>query len=1454
MSQRADPSVFETLESLDVPDSSNWRGVYVNASGHKPLPFPLGHLTRGLMRKRSDPSAFIGCSTWFFEATYRFLLALVLRPCIRNVVIDDGLAQLFDPILGLDSGRPVSLGGWRELTFECLARVVDHPKALGEIPLFLKQYAGRSSDLDRLRKLNEVVVHFRNRLSHGARDGNAARFEEKEAQLYERAVIRLLLDLDPLRGYALLMHDPDEDEGYIEIDAGGRMVPLPDPRLGDAQVFVSSMGSSRPVPHEVLLGEWQPDRRGIRAAWSMHPFLTLAPSGDSHGALRAQLFERYVSSPPPRVVFDVAQFSEGHAVGETKAEDSSAELVDLMNALIGVLQKKRAAGHRRRETGQSAPTAQAAPTSEVADAEQVARDAELQRIAEERRDDFARRIGHRRDACFQGRSDEIRRVVAALKKRKSLQIQSHIFGMGGVGKTALAVEICYQLIAADVFRDGVLWYRVRQEDVAEVIKRCTIDLDIDPTINAIADLDSRVATFQHHLRKRDLLIVLDNADYEIAVMRPIFDLFGGMPVLVTSRRDFQLPGSVAVRLGELLPEEAQALARALLQPAVDGGRGGFRLHDADIEALCAALGHLPLAVVLASAHIRERRMTITRYLTAWRSRRDRLALLSAERVDAKEEKLRDVRACFALSYDRLDPRTRRVLATVGIWEGRDLSTAHLEHALDEAIWPESRGHEGTLLAAVDVPGTPYGLTGGDDGRVLLWDVSRPERPKQLATVYQSERPITDIVAFPAGAAQEASRRDEATPIPGVSLAAQDDDGLVGVVLGVDVKTQRVPRPELLDCGGRVPLVAGPDGLPTIEITVGRLRGSVSILGRSKDAGLRHRSAIVMAKPAQGGQGQPGTPSWARSLTSIYVPDMSPILTSGQSLRRVALLIRSAAVQPPDAPAAASPLSDEEARFRDLVHAGRRHGYEGLRNHRGVHSGELLNGLQDVVGTLAAASLIEPIPGTGDEDRHRAHPLVSEFAMTHLSGEDQVRVRRKVHEFYLERLKNSRAGLDEEESNIEAAWMWGLRETPRAELSGSHLLVCVRDALHYRGRYALAMAWSQACLDLAREGGDPAPIGLAAARVAFDMNGRGQTADGSNLNAEARSCLANADAIGPVGTHPSNRLWWVWANDDGAGPDASSTSSEAIQTLSDRTRSARGQRVDDYYWARMFPRVWPDKVSIEALDARLPKLTDNLWNHRNCVADLAYGRGTPNHLVSAAAALVSEMDKGGMSEDILMTALRLRFDGHLADFDLDAAAACLEELEALKRATTPDTPHDLFRRAHLMLRRGDPQAARTIWSGTVATRCPSPDRHAPNGWFGDAYFAIAAAATAEARHVLTTVRGCWPSLGCTGRHDFHRLTAWLLASEGKKDQARAAWSHAEAYQRRFCCTAPWNRGFYADLFAAGDALGVTDADVEGALSTIWGRPGDWSRVFVRAPDVRIEESKQPAHGDMVEASL
>lgn len=1421
---------MEILQSLDVPAEAEWSAIYRRFYGlPSPLPFPLGQLVQGLYKTRKDPGTYIRSLNWFFEATYRFLLALVLRPYIQNVPIDKSLWGFFDSVLGMGGDRNVSLGGWRDFAFDCLARVVEHPKALGEVPLFLKGYTGRSGELERLRSLNDVVVHFRNLIEHGVRDGNAPGFERADAALYERALIRLLLDLEPLRSYSLIMYSAEED-AFEEVSIGGQLQPLEAAAVARDRFVFSSLNRA-PYKCELLLASWLPDRRRIDAAWSMHPFLTITPRTDSSGGpLQARLFERFVSSPPPRVIFDLANLAgPGDATCVMKkADDEDPALVELVRALVKILNSKRISSAR-----QAVPTELGGTLAEIAsvmEREDAQRVAEREAEATRRRDMFARRIGYRPDPFFKGRQTELEQLVQGLNEKKSLQIRSVIWGMGGVGKTALAVQLCHQLIARDVFADGILWYRVRQESVAEVIKRCTIDLDIDPDVNAMTDMDARIAEFQHRLRKLDLLVVLDNADYGPEVMRPIFDLFRGIPLLITSRREFDLPGSIRVPLGDLKPEDAVALVRDLLgMGAREATQSGLLGTEADIDELCRAVGCLPIALVLAAAYIRERRLPIRRYIATWHSRRDRLRLLSADRIDEKEEKLRDVRACFGMSFDDLDTRAKRLLAYMGLWEGRDFSLAHLSSVIDETVYPNVDGHDGALTIACELPGGTLGVTGGEDGRVLVWDLSDRRRPRALLTVFQCADPIADLVVGPNGR----------------QFLIQTDAGSIAMVPLVDVPAFRVAKASVLGLQNgeshfkdRVDLVMTENGIPAVESREDRLQFRLKLPWPSPESPKKPPAVEMLCEVVSSGANdfsQPhADPEWRRRISNLSRPRpcaRPDIETLDRIARNVLGRVKTPVVPEP-----------HTARETSLFAQATRGRYESGPAWAVVTmTEEVSEGLAAMSVVLQQRSLADKVRAD-DSERVRVHPLVSEFAAEQLSAEDRDRAVPAIFNFYLERMRSNRRHFDADEANIEFSLIWALQNWTPERLTADNVLSSVADALQYRGRYSLALQWSGALVRAAEQNGADKQAGRAWARHAMALFLCGRKQESSKAQSRSRELLERASTQQPILAELINDLWWMNASIDNERWEGSLARNDAGTETSRRLRQARTSIVDTYWWIRSTAHDWADWGSWKVVAAKEEITANALWNRRNCIERFAKNYGDVEDLFSAHDQLLA-LTRDSPSENILETAYRLRLSAFLAAGDPLAASLCLETLRKLVQRMPPEaTRFDLLlAEAQIDLRHGKSAEARLCWE-RARPFLERPTNGTPDSWFWEAYFQLADGCLQPAVKVLQEVRRFWPSLASHERDHYHRLSAWTLVLRAIDDttQARLAWARAEVYNRRFATVAPWQRKTWVELYAAGSDLQIKESEVSEADEAIWGPPAERPYVLVRGPNVEFEE--------------
>ena len=219
-------------------------------------------------------------------------------------------------------------------------------------------------------------------------------------------------------------------------------------------------------------------------------------------------------------------------------------------------------------------------------------------------------INFPRNPGFLGREDELTRLHAALSGSGSGPVglrpagsarAAGLIGMGGIGKTQLAVEYSYRQHEAGAYPDGIYWINAA-EPLDQGFARLARDLGLAKTDQA---LDQQVrSAFDALGRWKKALLVLDNLEDPGTLNRPIVS--GCIPaglscrlLFTTRRRD--LGGFTPVEV-TVLPEDSalQLLLRhPNRQPAIDPG-------DPDHEpavAITRMLGRLPLALELAGAYL-----------------------------------------------------------------------------------------------------------------------------------------------------------------------------------------------------------------------------------------------------------------------------------------------------------------------------------------------------------------------------------------------------------------------------------------------------------------------------------------------------------------------------------------------------------------------------------------------------------------------------------------------------------------------------------------------------------------------------------------------------------------------------------------------------------------------------------------------------------------------------------
>ncbi|GAA0642061.1 XRE family transcriptional regulator [Kutzneria viridogrisea] len=265
---------------------------------------------------------------------------------------------------------------------------------------------------------------------------------------------------------------------------------------------------------------------------------------------------------------------------------------------------------------------------------------------------------------FTGRASDLAALDALPADRGTVLITA-IHGMGGVGKTALAVHWAHRV--RDRFPDGQLHVNLRGYDPGQPARP---DEVLDGFLRALgvpaeqipAGLDARTAQFRALCQGRRLLVLLDNANNAEQV-RPLLPGSPGCLVLVTSRDSLhglattEGAGRLAV---DLLPEaEALALVRGII------GERRAEAEPAAVAEIVRLCAGLPLALRIVAHRVGGPLAVVAEELADERERLDALSAGSDERSA--------VRAVFSWSYRALSAEQAAAFDLLGLVPAPEVS-------------------------------------------------------------------------------------------------------------------------------------------------------------------------------------------------------------------------------------------------------------------------------------------------------------------------------------------------------------------------------------------------------------------------------------------------------------------------------------------------------------------------------------------------------------------------------------------------------------------------------------------------------------------------------------------------------------------------------------------------------------------------------------------------------------
>ncbi|MET8222845.1 BTAD domain-containing putative transcriptional regulator [Streptomyces sp. NPDC004082] len=255
---------------------------------------------------------------------------------------------------------------------------------------------------------------------------------------------------------------------------------------------------------------------------------------------------------------------------------------------------------------------------------------------------------------FVGRRQEVDALLRTAREgsRGSGPLLICVDGMGGIGKTALALHTAHRL--AQDYPDGQFYVDLHgfspgegPREPAEVLHVLLRSLGTEAA-RIPADLDTQVAMWRALLAESKVLLVLDNAASEAQIVSLLPPGNGSLALITSRRRLYGLDGTEPCPVSRMSDADSRTLVERLL---------GDGLDPEATRRLVAHCGGLPLALRLAAAKLRSRPTWNLSHLV------ERLDDMQRRPAELKAGD-RSVRSVLQLSFETLTDAQRDALGVL----------------------------------------------------------------------------------------------------------------------------------------------------------------------------------------------------------------------------------------------------------------------------------------------------------------------------------------------------------------------------------------------------------------------------------------------------------------------------------------------------------------------------------------------------------------------------------------------------------------------------------------------------------------------------------------------------------------------------------------------------------------------------------------------------------------------
>ena len=276
---------------------------------------------------------------------------------------------------------------------------------------------------------------------------------------------------------------------------------------------------------------------------------------------------------------------------------------------------------------------------------------------------------------FVGRTEDLTRLADALRERRLVTL----VGIGGVGKTRLAVEAASQLHGTELARHGIVFvpFAGVWEDTEDAVWGEAV-LAMGPDVARQGDGRESVLA---SLKDESLILILDNCEAAVCSAASLaYDVLEACPavrILATSQAPLELPG---VEHQLALPPMALPAADATSLEAIEATDSfllfaararllqGWRLDPARAEDLAEVLrltDGIPLALEQVAAWVVSQDLAYI--ASSLRERRSRFLISSAHRPEA--ERHASMHACLDYTCTHLSVPEQEFAVALSVFAG-----------------------------------------------------------------------------------------------------------------------------------------------------------------------------------------------------------------------------------------------------------------------------------------------------------------------------------------------------------------------------------------------------------------------------------------------------------------------------------------------------------------------------------------------------------------------------------------------------------------------------------------------------------------------------------------------------------------------------------------------------------------------------------------------------------------